>query len=52
MDSINEIIQRNEEYIMNETLSEKIQNANGQDYAFSETEINGEVCKIYLQKIH
>lgn len=50
--NINEIIQRNEEYIMNETLSEKIQNANGQDFAFSETEINGETCKIYLQKIH
>lgn len=47
-----EIIRRNEEYIMNETLSEKIQSANGQDYAFLETEINGESCKIFLQKIH
>nr|HMS65527.1 class I tRNA ligase family protein [Ignavibacteria bacterium] len=50
-DNIQEAIVKNEEFIKNETLSEKIKNANGQDFSFFNTDINGENCEIYLQKI-
>lgn len=50
-DSIRDVLKKNEDYIMNETLSEKILNANGHEYDFMNTDINGEPCDIYLQLI-
>ena len=45
------IIEKYKEVISNETLSEKIESSNGRDYDFFMTELNGEECKIFLQKI-
>jgi isoleucyl-tRNA synthetase len=48
-DKIKTIIFNNEDYIMSETLSEKIINANGHEHDFLNTDINGEQCEIFLQ---
>lgn len=45
------IIDKYKDVISNETLSEKIEYSNGRDFDFYNTELNGEECKIFLQKI-
>ena len=37
---------------MKETLSEKLKNANGFEYDFFKTDINGELCEIFIQTIN
>jgi isoleucyl-tRNA synthetase len=44
-------IMNNKSYINSETLSENIQEANGKDLEFSETDINGEPLKFFVKKI-
>lgn len=50
-ENINSVLNKNIDYIKSETLSENILNSNGHDFDFFNTDINGEPCKIYLQKI-
>ena len=50
-DRILSIIERYKDFINVETLSEKIEESNGREYDFFNTDLNGEECKIYLQKI-
>ncbi|MEO6695379.1 MAG: DUF5915 domain-containing protein, partial [Ignavibacteria bacterium] len=50
-ENISNVLKKNMEYIKSETLSEKIVSANGQDFQYFNTDINGEQCDIFLQKI-
>jgi len=50
-DRIYSIIEKYKDIISDETLSDKIEFSNGRDYEYFNTEVNGEECKIYLQKI-
>lgn len=50
-DNIKSIINKNIEYIKAETLSENIVSSNGYNFDFLKSEINGEPCEVYLQKI-
>ncbi|MDZ4711722.1 MAG: isoleucine--tRNA ligase [bacterium] len=51
-DNISEVINRNIDFIKSETLSDSITGANGLDLDFLTSEINGEQCDLYLQKIN
>jgi len=51
-EKINFAIIQNEDHIMKETLSEKLKNANGFEYDFFKTDINGELCEIFIQTIN
>jgi len=50
--NISSVLNKNIDYIKSETLSENIVGANGQDFKYYNTDINGEQCDIYLQKIN
>lgn len=49
-DEINAVLNKNLDYIKSETLSENIVQANGYDFEFYQTDINGKSCELYLQK--
>ncbi|MEP7145966.1 MAG: DUF5915 domain-containing protein [bacterium] len=51
-DNINSILNKNLEYLKSETFSENIEGANGHDYDFMKTDINGEPFELYLKKIN
>ena len=51
-ENISSVLNKNIDYIKSETLSENIVSANGQDFVYYNTDINGEQCDIYLQKIN
>jgi len=51
-DKISSAIKRNLEYIKSETMSENISSSKGHDYDFFKSEINGELCELYLEKIN
>ncbi len=48
-DNISNAVNKNLEYIKSETLSESVSLANGFDFNFFNTEINGEEIELYLQ---
>lgn len=50
--NISTAINNNLDYIKAETMSEKIVSSNGHDFDFSKSEINGEQCELYLEKIN
>ncbi len=49
-EKINSVLNKNIEFIKSETLSENLIKANGHDFEFYQTDINGESCELYLQK--
>ncbi|MEO8210506.1 MAG: isoleucine--tRNA ligase [bacterium] len=51
-DNISSVVDKNLEYIKTETFSESIIKANGVDYTFLNSDINGEQIELYLQKIN
>jgi len=51
-DKISYAIKKNLEYIKSETMSENISSSKGHDYDFFKSEINGELCELYLEKIN
>jgi len=51
-ENISSVLNRNIEFIKSETLSENLSIANGQNFEYYNTDINGEQCDIYLQKIN
>ncbi len=51
-EKISSAINKNLDYIKSETMSENIINSNGHEYDFSKSEINGEQCDLYLEKIY
>ena len=51
-DKISSAIKKNLEYIKSETMSENILSSKGHDYDFFKSEINGELCELYLEKIN
>ncbi|MEO8666357.1 MAG: class I tRNA ligase family protein, partial [Ignavibacteria bacterium] len=51
-ENISLAIKRNIDYIKAETLSENIESANGYDFAFVKSEINGEPVELFLKKIN
>ena len=51
-DKISSAIKKNLEYIKSETMSENISSSKGHDYDFFKSEINGELCELYLEKIN
>ncbi|MCY7362308.1 MAG: DUF5915 domain-containing protein, partial [Ignavibacteria bacterium] len=50
-EKINFAIIQNEDHIMKETLSEKLKNANGFEFDFFKTDINGELCEILFKQL-
>ena len=50
--NIESVINKNLEYIKSETMSVNISSSNGNDYDYSKSEINGELCELYLEKIN
>lgn len=49
-DLIRNAIDKNHEYIMNETMSSAIKHFNGNEYDYLESEINGQALKIFIKK--
>jgi len=51
-ENIRSAINKNLEYIKSETMSENITSSKSHDYDFSKSEINGELCELYLEKLN
>ncbi len=51
-ENIRSAINKNLEYIKSETMSEIITSSKSHDYDFSKSEINGELCELYLEKLN
>ncbi len=49
-ENINSVLLNYEDYIKDETLTEKILSGEGKEFEFLKTEINGDPCEIYIQK--
>jgi isoleucyl-tRNA synthetase len=50
-EQIRKAINKNLDYILNETSSVSIENTNGKEYDYLESEINGQPLKIHLKKV-